>query len=191
MIIGLGHQAQVGKDTVAGYLVEKYGFKRLAFADQLKLMALDLNPIVEYGTFHPTLHGLVDRLGWEEAKKEPSVRRFLQNLGVTVRDRIDPDAWANVVRRQILAGEQAGQINFVITDVRFPNEFEMLEDLGALLVKVTRNDRPPVSQHVSEYALTDWPWHKTLENSGTLDELFQKLDRFEGAETVWDSGYSE
>ena len=36
MIIGLGFKARSGKDTVADYLIENYGFKRLAFADALK-----------------------------------------------------------------------------------------------------------------------------------------------------------
>ena len=36
MIIGLGFKARSGKDCVADYLVGKYGFQKLSFADSLK-----------------------------------------------------------------------------------------------------------------------------------------------------------
>jgi hypothetical protein len=36
MIIGVGGEKKHGKDTVANYLVEQYGYKKMAFADKLK-----------------------------------------------------------------------------------------------------------------------------------------------------------
>lgn len=36
MIIGIGGEKKHGKDTVADYLKEKYGYKKMAFADKLK-----------------------------------------------------------------------------------------------------------------------------------------------------------
>ena len=40
MIIGMAGKAGSGKDTSADYLIEKYGYERLAFADNLKDMCM-------------------------------------------------------------------------------------------------------------------------------------------------------
>ena len=39
MIIGLSGKKRVGKDTVADYLVSKYGFIKYSFADPIKAVA--------------------------------------------------------------------------------------------------------------------------------------------------------
>lgn len=46
MIIGIGGEKQHGKDTVANYLVEKYGYQRKAFADKLKSICQELYPSI-------------------------------------------------------------------------------------------------------------------------------------------------
>ena len=97
MIVGLGHQAQVGKDTAGLILTERHGYRRLAFADILKAVAYDSNP-----TIHTwDLQTLVDTAGWEGAKRHREVREFLQNLGVAARDHIGEDVWVNAVVQQI------------------------------------------------------------------------------------------
>ena len=45
-VIGLTGFAEVGKSTVAGYLVKEHGFTRLSFAAPLKKMLRQLNPIM-------------------------------------------------------------------------------------------------------------------------------------------------
>ncbi len=168
MIVGLGHQARVGKDTAASRLVNHYGFKRLAFADVLKQVLYDINPIVS-----PTLNvkSIVDESGWELAKEMYEVRRLLQDLGVAARERIDPDAWVNPVMRELDIYQ-----DFVITDVRFPNEFSALWRQGAHMVKITRDSaQGNAGVHQSEIALADAEWGTTIENNGTILELEENL----------------
>lgn len=43
-VIGIFAEDRAGKDTAASYLVEKYGFYRIAFADRMKDAYHDLNP---------------------------------------------------------------------------------------------------------------------------------------------------
>jgi hypothetical protein len=45
-IIGLSGYAQCGKDAVAAYLVERYGFERRGFADKMREAVYALNPVV-------------------------------------------------------------------------------------------------------------------------------------------------
>jgi hypothetical protein len=182
VIIGLGHKARVGKDSIADVLVRKHGFTRLAFADALKQAALDIDPLVMApGQVNVNLGAgrlsyVVESMGWEDAKKINEVRRFLQELGVAIR-RIDPDIWVDRI-----LGQLDKEIDYVITDVRFPNEFEALRATGALVVEVVRPGLPPLqgraAHHPSETALEGWDWDRVLKNDGTLEDLEYIVDRF-------------
>lgn len=172
MIIGLGHQAQVGKDTVADILVKGHGFTRLAFADHLKTVALEIDPQVG----GRSLSELVHDLGWERAKNHDGVRPFLQRLGVALRTHIDEDVWVRPVLRARPVFEAAvGLGDVVITDVRFPNEAAAIRRDGGRLVKVVRPGFGPANDHESELALADWSWDAVLVNDGTLDDLEVKV----------------
>lgn len=177
MIVGLGHEMQVGKDTAAQWLVDNLGFVRMAFADKLKLVALDANPIVELdedgvSEMPLRLADVVTMVGWEQAKELPLARSFLQNLGVAARRHIGPNIWVDPVITEAWAASMAGG-RVVITDVRFPNEFNSINVSGGHLIKLTR---PGVAQnkndrHESETALTGYPWHHVISNHGTVEEL--------------------
>ena len=59
----------------------------------------------------------------------------------------------------------------VITDVRFPNEADLILGLGGELVRV---DRPGVragDQHASESQVLSLPATSILRNTGTLEDL--------------------
>ena len=66
MIIGLTGFARSGKDSVAKVLVDQYGFTRVAFADKIRELLYEVNPIVNDSNF--TLQGVVNEFGWEDAK---------------------------------------------------------------------------------------------------------------------------
>ncbi len=175
MIVGLGHQAQVGKDTAANFLVERYGFKRLAFADKLKQVLYDINPIVTplVPQDEARIQTIVDVDGWEVAKTIFEVRRMLQELGVAARDHIDRNAWVTPVIKQLDIYQ-----DFVITDVRFPNEFAALYRKGARMVRITRSEaQGNAGTHQSEVALDreDVEWSATVENDGTILEFEESL----------------
>jgi dephospho-CoA kinase len=57
MIIGLSGYSRSGKDEVAKILVEDYGFTRIAFADKIRELLYEMNPIVDT---HYHLKSLVD-----------------------------------------------------------------------------------------------------------------------------------
>lgn len=129
LVVGLMGFAGVGKDTAAEGLVER-GWTRVAFATPLKKIAT--------------------HIGWN-GKKDAHGRVLLQHLGVAVRDHVHPDAWVWAAERTIDATD--GDV--VVTDVRFPNEAEMVRRYGGLLVRVRRPGfERPVNGHVSETA-----WH--------------------------------
>lgn len=53
MIIGLGHKARQGKDTVAKYLEERYGFVIIRFADALYEECKNMKIVINLAIFEP------------------------------------------------------------------------------------------------------------------------------------------
>lgn len=169
-IIGLLGHKESGKDTLASFLIKDHGYTRLAFADDLKALAYDLNPWIE--TDHDgfwRLATLVDMSSWDEAKKEFEVRRFLQDLGVSLRER-DPNFWVDRVARRLEI--ENGPI--VITDVRFLNEVDLVNGYSGALARIVREEADTAAlhdSHVSEHEL-DMVWADyTIDNNGTLESL--------------------
>ena len=142
MIVGLTGYARHGKYTTRNFLVENYGFMRYAFADQLKSMAITLNPIIRTFTFPKhaeRLATLVALQGWDKAKENAEVRRFLQVLGTeAVRDHLGQDAWVDALDKKLNDDEVTRDNDVVITDVRFHNEAQFVKRNGGEIWRVKR-----------------------------------------------------
>jgi len=175
MIIGLGGFARAGKDTVGDILVNEHGFKRLAFADAVREYALILNPYILIENLR--LGALVERIGWDQAKKVPEVRRTLQVVGTELfRAKVGPDYWVGVIDRQILLNEE--QPHFVLTDVRYHNELRLIQKYYGISLWVDRPGVGPVNAHSSDNTLSPEDFDGTLENDGTIAELKACIDVF-------------
>jgi hypothetical protein len=61
--------------------------------------------------------------------------------------------------------------NYVITDVRFENEAEMIIGLGGQLWRIKRVGFGPVNDHVSESELDGYKVSQIFVNNGTLKDL--------------------
>ena len=170
MIIGLSGYAQAGKDETAKILVEKHGFKRLAFADPIREAILGLNPKVDSIT---TVGDLVGDYGWDVAKQNPEVRRLLQVMGAEVGlKQFGADFWVVVALSQI-----GTSTDVVFTDVRFPNEAKALADMNGAIVRVIRPNTNAVNDHESEVAMDRYDFDATILNNGTLDDLNSQVER--------------
>lgn len=134
MIIGFCGLAGAGKDTAAAHLVERHGYRRIAFADPMRVALERLDPFVQIGAAHLRLSHIVAARGWHEAKKEPDVRRLLQRFGTEVgREMMGEDVWVDMALRGVAPGDRVA-----ITDVRFPNEAAAVRRLGGIVVEVQR-----------------------------------------------------
>ena len=164
-VIGLTGYAQSGKDSIASILVEKYGYRRVAFADKIREFLYEINPMVACS---PTgyLQDLVNLVGWDKAKQEPQVRRLLQDLGVSGRKLLYPNVWVTPVFGTIHSGDRV-----VITDVRFENEAGAVKNIGGKLWRVKRLGFGPVNDHISESELDGYKVDQIFVNNGTLEDL--------------------
>jgi hypothetical protein len=165
MIIGLTGYAQSGKDSVANILVENYGYQRIAFADPIRDLLYATNPMLKEGY---RVKGLVDVYGWDRVKVDyPEARRLLQELGVGARKVFGDMFWVKQALRQL---EVEG--NFVITDVRYPNEAKAIrEHHGSQIWRVKRSGVDAVNSHESESAMDGEKVDQIFVNNGTLEDL--------------------
>jgi hypothetical protein len=166
MIIGLCGYAQSGKDSVAEILVNNYGYTRIAFADPIRELLYEMNPTVKDGGYR--LQGVVDGYGWDVAKTAfPEVRKLLQDLGVGARKVFGEQFWVEQALRDV---QWDG--NFVITDVRYPNEAKEIRGYDdAQIWRIKRTGVDPVNTHASETAMDGEKVDQIFLNNGTLDDL--------------------
>ena len=174
MIIGLSGYAQSGKDTVANTLVNEYGFTRVAFADKIRELLYEMDPPMPVGVSMEAhvvgLQNYVNIYGWDEAKQHPMVRSMLQNLGVGARKLFGPQFWIHEAMKTML-NEPRLDLNYVITDVRFLNEADMIRANNGMTWRVKRPGVEAVNSHVSEHDLDGYKVDQILHNGGTLEEL--------------------
>lgn len=182
MIIGLSGYAGSGKDTVGRHLVDEHGFFRIAFADALRNVAYELNPIIAGGMYENDvklvyLREVVDTMGWDEAKAYyPEVRKALQVLGVSIRE-YNPKFWIHIAAEKMLDVIKRGG-DVVITDVRFPNEAELIETIGGEVWRIERPDVEQVNEHISESAMDDWSFKHTLKNDSDIFDLHSLINYY-------------
>lgn len=180
VIVGLSGYAQTGKDTAA-LTFGALGFTRLAFADALREALYVLNPSIKVKGNWTKLQTHVQRVGWEEAKRLDGVRRLLQRMGTDVaRNIIADDAWTAIMQRRIEASytgfdETPEAARYVITDVRFPNEAKLINDLGGEVWRIEREGYGPINNHPSETALDDWSFDARIANDGADLTLYTNV----------------
>lgn len=172
-------RAQSGKDSFAARLVSAHGYTRVAIADLLKQVLVATDPIIMSNTegggyyrvsgFHPS-----------NLKENAEGRRLLQALGQAIRDAFGEGVWVYATVQKM----QRGGGPFVVTDARYQNEREMLDEGYAYRVHMVRprNQRlkAGLGAHPSEEQ-SDWlagSPGKTIVivNDGTLEQLEATAD---------------
>lgn len=129
MIIGLSGLKRAGKDTFASYFPPN--FTRLAFAEPLRQAAAliyDVPPDV----FSDSLKDVLNK-EWGITHRD-----MLINVGQKIRE-VNPDHWVQLMELRIatVTRMNPGQ-HILITDVRQPNELQMIERLGGAVYLVQR-----------------------------------------------------
>lgn len=70
--------------------------------------------------------------------------------------------------------EKLSHPNWIITDMRFPNEMEAVELREGVTIKVVRPGTA-VGTHPSETALDDAYFDHVISNDGTIEDLIEKV----------------
>ncbi|MEM6746787.1 MAG: deoxynucleotide monophosphate kinase [Pseudomonadota bacterium] len=174
-LVALGGLKGSGKSTAAQALLDR-GYIRVKMAGALKAM---LTTLLEY---QGMAGADIDRCIEGDLKEEPvnelhgrTPRYAMQTIGAEWgRDLMSPGFWVGVTAERI-SNLMADGHRVLVDDVRYPNELEMLEVLGATSVFITRPGIEPASDHSSEVSLGSADFHSVLDNVSTIEELHAEL----------------
>lgn len=145
-IILVGFQGS-GKNTVGEYLVEKYGYVGISFADALKdavasIFCWDRNALEGNTPESREWRETIDTW-WANKLDIPEFtpRWAMRNFGTDLmRTYFDKDIWIHNVERRI---RDFGDRKVVVFDGRFPNEIDLITEMfGGTSIRVKRGDEP-------------------------------------------------
>ena len=171
MIVGLGGYAFAGKDAVADVLEARHGWKRTFMSKPLMRALLALDPLIPDGRGYIRFAELVERVGYDRAKRNPEVRALLQRLGTEVgRNIIGENVWTDVMARDV-AELSADGSSVAVTGIRYRNELDRIREMGGISVWVSRPGVVAVNGLTSELTLDPADFDVELRNDGTLADL--------------------
>lgn len=173
MKVALISNKRGGKNTFGDIAIQEFGYKELAFADELKRYARLLFP--------------------DQFKNNNKPVKLLQDFGEGMR-KIDPDIWIKLLANNFDKLElEYKTFNVVVTDVRHQNEVDYLKSKGFIIIKIENNIEdiikrcretesdfePNLLNHISEQlAKRDDVADITIHNKGTLEEYQNKVREF-------------
>ena len=192
MIIGICGLIGSGKGTVADILVEHHNFKKLSFADKLKdgvsaVFGWDRQMLEGDNDESRKWREEKDRFWSKETGKTITPRLILQLFGTDcMRNGYFDGIWVSLVKQKII---DYPDTNWVIPDVRFPNEVKMIQNVQGEVWQVRRGELPgwfidkrdnnidPLTVHASEWAWIDKDnsFDHIIQNDDSLEELLIKL----------------
>jgi hypothetical protein len=223
MIIGIVGFIGSGKGTVGEILTQEYGFTQMAFAGALKDAAANMfgwdRKLLEGDTKESRVYREIPDPFWTEAlcplyiKQTDTVyadftpRLALQLLGTEAGREIFGDTlWISALKRHIDNLSAGVNKDFVVTDVRFPNEIDAINNWGGFVYRVRRgeepewyklaemqNRTPDGHQHLNENVgrtmqdkypdvhFSEWAWVGSefdgiIENDGSVADLHEKIE---------------
>lgn len=207
MIIGLVGFIGSGKGSVADFLVENHHYAKESFANSVKDATATIfgwdRVMLEGDTVHSRAWREEPDAWWSSRMDKPfSPRQALQLMGTEAgRDVFHKDLWIYSLERRLHLNK-----NYVIADVRFPNEIDMIRKLGGVVVWVRRGNLPEwystaytqnttdpydhwlledtnqlMEQKYPDIHFSEWAWigshyDISLDNNGSLEELRRNVD---------------
>lgn len=201
-VYGLCGEKSSGKNTFASFAKEILGNNdfccaEVALADPLKKFCIDYLGLPSRACYGSEEEKNATFSRWGEVfnpklllqfNKQPgdliSGREVLQVVGTEIfRGSFLSTFWIDIMTKSTLLEAQQDGVDFVfITDVRFKNEVDRLNEIGAKVIRIKRNiERVQQIPHASELEMQQIPESKfshIIVNNGTLAELKLKVSAF-------------
>lgn len=131
---------------------------QLCFADQIKINVMAKNNIKYHDLY---------------VEKNENTRKLLQIEGTeNGRNALSKNIWIDYLKNWIEVFQNRGNKNFIITDVRFKNEYEFIKNNGGIIIKIVAPNRN--HQRLLNESKGDVNIYNTLKNHSSecdLDDL--------------------
>jgi len=178
-IVGLCGDIGSGKSAAASYLTKAYNFKEYSFAEKLKRLCKDiyqlphegafgtqaqkLEPVPHLGVVPPEVAGMGGE--WPARVGLPWCGRWVLEWQGTEGSRtVLESVWLDVVRRDVEDARGRAALaapnnpfwldhRAVVSDVRFQNEADVIQDLGGILIRVEQEGQ---EAHKTGHASDGW-----------------------------------
>jgi hypothetical protein len=162
-----------GKDTAADYLITNYGFKKLSFAGTLKdAVAATFNwdrELLDGATLESRHWRDQVDTWWANRLDMPNLtpRWVLQYWGTEVcRRGFHKDIWVAALENRLRHAAH----DVVITDCRFQNEIDSIQNMGGTAIRISRGPKP--IWYDDAVTFNQWPnsanshmWLKVLQDN--------------------------
>lgn len=200
-VIGLVGFIGSGKGTVASYLVQNHNFRNISFASHLKDAVAAVfgwpRNLLEGDSAHSRQWREEIDEWWAKRLDIPHLtpRWVLQNWGTDIlRKNFHDDIWIASLEYKLLGESHS---NFVLSDVRFPNEIKMLQKLSGKVWWIQRGTLPEwanidyenfadLHRHMTKYYpmihASEWSWlgnkiDCVIKNDYDLNTLYEQIDQ--------------
>ena len=182
MLIGVVGLIGSGKGTVADRLEDKHGFRKDSFAKSLKdavSCMFNWDREMLEGKTESSRHWREQPDKFWSAKfgKPVTPSWVLQHFGTEVmRQNMHDAIWIDSCLMRYNGTPT------VIADTRFQNELKMIQKSGGKLILVKRGELPSREDmeakgaHKSEWDWMGWNFDFVIENNGSKEDLFAKVD---------------
>lgn len=168
---------ECGKSSVANLLVDAHRYLRVSFADPMRKMLVTF--LVECGLSEQKAWWyLTDSVGKSipipEVPGNPTGRHLMRTIGTEWgRDCVTKKLWTGIAQQKIEAARAGVTYDgVVVDDLRFGNEYELMEEMGGLKVNISRLRNKPLNydnveeRHVSDGGLNDEWFEEVICNDG-------------------------
>lgn len=182
-IIGICGLAGAGKDTVGDIIVDNLpNWEKMSFASHLKdvaslLFGFDRKMLAGETPEDRAIREQPDKFWSEKMGKDFTPRYALQFLGTNLlRNQLHENIWVDCLERKILNSDK----NIVITDVRFPNEIEMIKRIGGEIWRIERGKLPKWFRQVETYNKNNY-----ISQTFVFEKLSHLLENVHESEWKW------
>ncbi len=201
MIIGITGLISSGKGTVADILVNEHNFTKLSFADKLKdgvatIFGWDRAMLEGDTTESRNWRETGDAFWTRETGRWITPRLVLQEFGTDcMRNGFYDGVWVSLVKQEIINNPQN---NYIIPDVRFSNEIQIIKSLDGEIWNVRRGELPDwwgyaiqdnnnsdstlMKDYHPEIHQSEWRWiekdeqfDRIIQNDDTVKTLYSKI----------------
>lgn len=172
-VIALTGHKGAGKDTIAALVYDLIGpsVRTIAFADPIKTQIMkffDLANTHQYDLFKRTdvEYQLSDHL-----RHSVSGRHIVREIGMLMRS-YNTFQFTEYVKDEINADPKS---LWVITDLRFDNEYLLVKSFSGKIVKVFMPHESHKDMHITERGFDDELCNYVIQNDGTIEDLKEKV----------------